>query len=56
MGQREGDQGETEGGGPRKCSGCGKSILNGHGNQRQKKVRVERFCWKCWEKRCEEKW
>jgi len=56
MGRREGDGGETEGGGPRKCSGCQKPVLIGQGNQRQKKVRIERFCWKCWKQRSEEKW
>lgn len=42
---------------PRKCGGCRKPVLDGRGNQRQRKSgKVERFCDRCWKTRSEEKW
>lgn len=30
------------------CTGCRKYVLSGHGNQREIKNKIERFCDKCW--------
>lgn len=41
---------------PVNCTGCRKFVLQGHGNQRQVKSRIDRYCDKCWTPIAEEKW
>lgn len=35
------------------CSGCGKPLPDGKGNQELHGERILRFCDPCWKKRCE---
>lgn len=57
MGRKPKDEGEEDGGVPRKCSGCGKTVLDGDGNQRLRgNRRLERFCRGCWRMKCVEEW
>lgn len=36
-----------------KCSGCGKRLPDGYGNQEQIGATIYRYCDSCWKKRCE---
>lgn len=47
-----------DGGCPARCSGCGKRVLSGDGNQRDRKNRrrLERFCNRCWRTVVMEHW
>lgn len=38
---------------PRNCSGCGKHLPDGSGNQEVVGENILRFCDRCWKKRCE---
>lgn len=37
---------------PKRCSGCGKLLPDGKGNQEVLGDRILRFCDSCWAKRC----